>query len=342
MYAEDILRIPEPDPEVWWDDIERSMTGLRRIYLLMAALDLGVFDSMDKAKAPAELAQKVGVDSRFADGLCASLCEVGLLMPEGDNYVNSPVASTYLNKTSLYYQNHSFDRTKETLRRWQDVISVLKAGPEPMEPEKRMNGEWVRGIAERSILGRVQEVTRTISEKVDLSRGGRMLDLGGGHGLYAIAFCARNPGLQVDVFDRPSITPVTKDYISRFMAENVKTVDGDFEKDEFIGNGYDFLFSSFNQSGSDPKIISKMKAALKVGGKLIVRRHTMQNDSALQLFEWSLNNWGGPGGRSKPPTPNRLSLDDYRSALEDAGFKMLNEWSPDRFSVIIVSEKLGE
>jgi hypothetical protein len=338
---EELLRMPEPDPEAWWNDVENAMTGLRRTYLLLAAMDLKVFDAMQNAKGPEELAVEVGMDPRFAEGFCRSLCEAGLLRQEGGKYMNSPSASMYLNSSSPYYQLHSFGLVRESLPRWQDLPSVLRAGPDA-DRGKRMGEEWIRSIAERSMLGSVQRVTKAVSEVVDMSGGKRLLDLGGGHGLYAIAFSARHPDLRADVFDRPSITPVTREYISRYGASNVRAIEGDFERDESIGNGYDVLFSSFNQSGSDARVVPKMSRALKGDGTLVVRRHSGGWRGPLMDLEWSLAGRGGPGGHGKSSDPSRLSLEDYRAMLERNGFKMLNEWSPDKFSIVLVAKKLGD
>jgi methylase of polypeptide subunit release factors len=109
-------------------------------------------------------------------------------------------------------------------------------------------------MAENARCGVLQETIRIVMENVDFKNVKKMLDLGGGHGLYAIAFAKMNEKLQAFVFDLPSVTEKTKHFIEKHEAPNVDLIPGDFFKDE-IGNGYDLIFSSFNPGGKVPSLI---------------------------------------------------------------------------------------
>ena len=49
----------------------------------------------------------------------------------------------------------------------------------------------------------------------------RLLDVGGGHGLYSIKFCYRYPELEATIFDLPLATETTRKNIA---AENNRTI----------------------------------------------------------------------------------------------------------------------
>lgn len=62
----------------------------------------------------------------------------------------------------------------------------------------------------------------------------RLLDLGGGHGLYAIALRRLKPTLVATVFDLPHVEAVTREYASRYRVP-VDFYGGDFYSDELPG-----------------------------------------------------------------------------------------------------------
>ena len=76
-----------------------------------------------------------------------------------------------------------------------------------------------------------------------------MLDLGGGHGLYAIALARSEPGMQCVVFDLPQVGESCRISLAKYGVENQVSIRaGDFFRDDF-GRGYDLILSSSNPSG---------------------------------------------------------------------------------------------
>lgn len=106
-------------------------------------------------------------------------------------------------------------------------------------------------MAESAKCGALQETVRVVLENVDFKKVRRLLDLGGGHGLYSIAFAKKNEDIQAFVFDLPPVTEKTKQFIEKYNVSNVNLIPGDFFKDE-IGNNYDLIFSSFNPRRKSP------------------------------------------------------------------------------------------
>lgn len=92
--------------------------------------------------------------------------------------------------------------------------------------------------------GDLQRSVSAIASLSQFKNAKKLLDLGGGHGLYAIAFAQLNPNLDVSIFDLPHVAEITRDFIKRYrMKDRIKVIAGDFTKDD-IGNGYDIIFAS--------------------------------------------------------------------------------------------------
>ncbi|WP_269849642.1 methyltransferase [Methanosarcina horonobensis] len=64
----------------------------------------------------------------------------------------------------------------------------------------------------------LQETVRVVRENVDFTNVKKLLDLGGGHGLYAIAFSKLNEDLQAFVFDLPPVTKETRYFIKKIWS----------------------------------------------------------------------------------------------------------------------------
>jgi hypothetical protein len=100
-----------------------------------------------------------------------------------------------------------------------------------------------------------------------------MLDIGGGHGLYAIALCQENPDLQACVFDLPHVVPLTREYIGRYgMDGRVSARGGDILIDD-PGRGYDLIIVShllykFRDRLVD--VLGKVTESLAPGGLLVL------------------------------------------------------------------------
>lgn len=70
-----------------------------------------------------------------------------------------------------------------------------------------------------------------------------MLDVGGSHGLYTVAFCEKYPGLKGTVLDWEIGLEEARKTLEENpgMSDRIDLVERDFEKEE-LPNGYDFAF----------------------------------------------------------------------------------------------------
>ncbi len=131
---------------------------------------------------------------------------------------------------------------------WMNLPSILTHGPRQFDEEDFFAFQSLPSMAANALTGRLQEVTDIVSQLPRFAGCRRMIDLGGGHGLYAMALAIRNPDLIATVFDLPQVVPLTCETISRYgMEKQVTAVGGDFFTDS-IGFGFDIVLSSSNPS----------------------------------------------------------------------------------------------
>ncbi|MDQ1251271.1 MAG: hypothetical protein QG646_340, partial [Euryarchaeota archaeon] len=212
--------------------------------------------------------------------------------------------------------------------------------PEIFEKEPFF-GEVINCMAENARCGLLQDTVRTVMENVDLGKVKRLLDLGGGHGLYAIAFAKLNENLRAFVFDLPSVTEKTKNFISMYGASNVDVIPGDFFKDG-IGSGYDLIFSSFNPGGKVPALLPKISESLNPGGVFVTRQvldEKMKSNALLNL-DWNLWTFedmkkGGSGYSFE----NSVPFTEYIKMLSEHGLEVFSELDMKDASRIVFSRK---
>jgi precorrin-6B methylase 2 len=320
--------------------IENSLSGLKQFYLLTTAWDIKLFDFTINPKTPQELASELGYSEVMVRIFCDALTEMGLLIKISKAYINSSMATNYLCRTSPHCMTCTLQMMKANVNPWTQLVNILKNGPMDKDRIEMFGDGWLLSIAEWAEVSSVSNTIKVITSHLDLQGWRRLLDIGGGHGLYAIAFTTLKPQLEAFVFDLPRIIPITNRYIEAYSAERVHVFPGDFYKDN-IGRDYDAVFSSFNQSCSDPVLIPKLVQALKAGGDVVLHRlKDTAREGTLKALDWNLLSIEEKKIRGKA----RLSDDfvdrkTYLKQLELAKLTIRDIVSVDEDSEVIFARK---
>lgn len=338
---QDLLTPPNPPVQELSSLLEKSAEGLKTYHLIVTAWEAGVFEHTATPKTAKQLSEELGgYHEAMLQLFLDTIAEVGLLTKTADAYTNTPLSNTYLCTSSPYYMEHALRNMKTNIDRWGQLPSIIKNGPIKANRSDFFNQDWLIGIAENARAGTVANVLSNLTSHLDPKGWRRLLDLGGGHGLYAIAFTALNPQLEAYVFDLPAMTTVTERFTKEYNATSVHILPGDFTKDG-IGGDYDVIFSSFNQSCLDPALITKMAAALTPGGYLVLRRFKdSTRKGALKTLDWNLLGFEGKKIGSKSHSGGAVAdQKTYHTRLEQAGLKILGTHSVDAISELTIAQK---
>jgi hypothetical protein len=320
--------------------MENALQGLERFYLLTTAWDSNLFEHTVTPKTAHELAHALNYHEAMTVMFCDALVEMGVLAKSGDAYVNTPLAQTYLTPSSEHYLTYTLHNMKRNADRWTQLPKLLKNGPIMQERTELFGENWLLSIAEWAQAGSVSDTINAVKPHVNWQNWRRLLDLGGGHGLYAIAFTALNPQLEAFIFDLPRVVSVTRKYVEEYNVQNVHILPGDFYHDS-IGQDYDVVFSSFNQSCSDPTLIPKIVNAVKPGGDVVLRRFKdSDREGALKTLDWNLLAFEGKQLGSKAHSAGPIvEREAYLDKLKQAGLEVQEIVSVDAFSEIIFARK---
>lgn len=337
------------DESLW--DFEPSVNGkslveMLRAYqeplLLYQALKAGVFEALDDSPKSAEaLAQKIEAVPSRLPLLLDALVALGLLEKRGDTYANSQVARVFLSSQSRFYLGDLIELqlSPQRLDRWQKVSDWLK-GEEigRWNPQEAFNPSFVRAMAQATLGYKgFGPTVLAVADHPSFRSARRLLDLGGGHGLYAIALKRLRPELEATIFDLPQVEPVAREY-ARLYGTQVFFVGGDFHQSELppqqdIVLAFDIFYPSQVET-----VLAKVYQSLNPGGYLFAKHYlldstrTTPKQAALFALQSKLTN---PGSRV-------YTLHEIEEMLLNTGFQ-LEAAIPagDSTSTLLVAKKPG-
>jgi SAM-dependent methyltransferase len=299
----------------------------------LAGVRLGVFDALDKGPGTAtDVAGQLRADVRGTEALLEALTSLHYLRRRGNRYSNQPTASRWLTQqrdpdfveATRFLEMAAFDL-------WGDVEQAVRVG-RPVRPFY----EWLEADPERSAA--FQAWTRWIAgalapEIVRRARlpedAHRLIDVGGGHGRYAAAYCRAVPGLSAVVFDLPTALRSAEDLLGEPQLEGrIQLQPGDFLADD-LGAGFDvaLLINIVHglSEGDNRRLIGRVAEALNPGGTLVIAEQFIGRAPGPAVYAiqrlLDLNFHLALGGRT-------YRYADVTGWLTDAGFH-----SPKRISL---------
>ncbi len=161
-----------------------------------------------------------------------------------------------------------------------------------------------------------------LTRSVDLAGRRRLLDVGGGSGIYACAFAARNPGLTATVLEQRPVDAIAATLITeRGFAGRVDVVASDFMRAP-LPEGFDVhLFSNVLHDWDTPDVQRLLEAsarALAPGGLLVVHDAFINDDKSgpVAVAEYSAMLMHSTQGKC-------YATSEYSQMIRSAGFEQV-------------------
>lgn len=269
-------------PTVKSGSIADFTKGYQESMLMYQAFKTGIFEVLDGSpKNAADVAQAIKSIPERTVFLLNALVALGLLEKNDDLYTNSEEAQTFLVSGSKFYQGDLLELQLAPKRRqqWENIGDWLKGestgSVRSDKPDQVFNPSFVRAMAQGALSNKgFDETISLIASHCSFQTAQRLLDLGGGHGLYAIALKHIKPQLEAVVFDLPHVGQVTEEY-SRRYGTNVGFKPGNFYEDELpakqdIVLAFDVLYPAPNDKKEN--VLVKIHRSLNPGGYLFLKQ----------------------------------------------------------------------
>lgn len=321
MFNDDVLLnkpIVESDP--LYQFLNTCSRSFKQFKILDTAIRLGFFNHLDEWKSAVDVAEELSADPDLTDCMCTSLAEIGFIDQSGDAYKNSEFSACYFKNESPYFQGEVLLNIKNGFSLWEKLEEVVENGPIKVSEAYYFKDNLIHSLASEIVCGELQKTTSLIASLPEFSRAEKLLDLGGGHGLYSIALSRLNRNLEIDIYDFPDVIEATQKYLEKYDARRINLKPGNLFVDA-IGNDYDLVLFSYNPGGKNPELVPKISSCMKEGG-LFISKHVFYSkdegsrDQLLDI-EYNLSDFEGvKKGRKIYSFAKDLTFEAYLCLLE--------------------------
>ena len=319
MKYPDQARRPAADLEL----IDDLVTHYRAAHALFAAVELGVFDALAGGGQQANaLADAIGADRRAVRILLEALAALGFLERVGCEFRNAPVAALHLQSDSPMTLANNFRYQQRLCESWARLAQVVGTG-EPAVSLPRLLAEDP-GFVERYITAMAdvsQHPARELAERLDLNGVQRLLDVGGGGGVYARSLVDQSPGLQAVILDLEPTLRVADRLLQGYPhRQRIELRVGDYLEADFGAQEYDVVLLSqvlHDEGEEDVKVLLKKSLrALRPGGRLVIHDFMPSAGAAGEPFAalFSLHML------VQTPKGRAYCADEYEAWLGGCGF----------------------
>lgn len=244
--------------------------------ILLTAVRLDVFSVLNgKPKTAAETAARVGAHEPTLVLLLNALVAMGLLMKSARLYGNSGTAEAHLVRHSPQYIGHLLLLHDAEWNNWGHLEETIRSGKRTVDRHV-FETDPDLGANVLAVLHRIgRQSGPELAKRLRLEGPQHLLDLGGGAGTNAIAFCQVYPELTATVFELPATLTLTEKTVKDAGLESrISLRGGDFNRDG-LGGPYDVVLMSdilhYQTFETNLALVKKVYDHLTPGGRLVIK-----------------------------------------------------------------------
>lgn len=303
-------------------DIIADVRSYMKSRVILTAAELDFFTELDGNNVSAkDMADKLGLNERATTRILDCLVTYDLIEKKNGRYRTTEDGSrlSFRNPESVLPMVKHMNVIWEN---WNCLTEAIKKGANPrlipvVDSQSKEDQE--------AFIGAMHVAATRLSVKIadafDSSSFRKLLDIGGGSGIYTIAFLKNNPKLNAVIFDLKDVIPITQKKIRQEnLGERVGFVSGNFYTDA-LPTGCDLALLSAiihqNSPEQNIKLYQNIFRALDSGGSLLIRDHIMDTSrtkppaGALFALNMLVNT----------PAGDTYTFDEVKDSLETAGFE---------------------
>lgn len=284
-------QLPATDPT----SLLRRRDGVYAIDLLTAAIvEFRLFDALrGQPGTLTEICARFGWDERPADVLLTLCLAYGYLeRDESARHRPSAAALEHLCEGSPWDLTPYYASLRDRVV-VQDFVRVLRSGrPAHWSGLEEADDDWHGSMRRDDFARRFTAAMdcrgvylgKCLADAVAdlLAPARRLLDLGGGSGVYACALAANAPQLEATVYEQAPVDAIARERIeSRGLAARVRVASGDLFHDPWPEGCDLHLYSNVMHDWGPPEILAllrRSRESLAPGGKVLVHEVFLDPD----------------------------------------------------------------
>ncbi len=171
-----------------------------------------------------------------------------------------------------------------------------------------------------ALAGRARNVAPALVQAAPLADARRLLDVGGGTGIYSLAYLQANPDLRAVIWDRPEVLRVAAEFAAEVgVADRLELIPGDMFADPVPEGADTILLSNILHDWDVPacrELLHRLAGSMPPGGRLLIHDVTLDDDLSgpLPVALYSAALFTLTEGRA-------YSAGEFQSWLEGAGLR---------------------
>ncbi len=297
--------------------------------ILLTAVHLDLFSALKGVSLTInQLAETNALNPRALELVLNALVAMRVLTKNEKMYANTAVAERYLVQSSSEYVGHLLILHDAEWDQWGRLADVVKTGKSPvLQHVFETNPDL--GAQVLTVLDRIGRGSGpALAQRLNLKGANRMLDIGGGAGTNAIAFCREYSDLTATVFDLPSTLKVTKQCVEEAgLSDRIQLLPGNFHEDAFQGSFDVALMSDilhYQDGKANAALVRKVYDCLNDNGRLIIKDRFLDPQRTSPAWTTAfavhilVNTEKG----------ECFTMEETRQWMEHAGFQRIEELEP--------------
>ena len=248
--------------------------------LLAAAVHLDLFSRLEnQAMDRQQICSTLEIQDRPADVMMTLFTAMGLVDRRDEGFGLTPLSRSYLTRGS-HYSLLPYFASLGTRSVCRTMLNVLRTG-EPASWADSDRQEWVSAMQDAAFAesftaamdSRGACFAPLLAKSLNCANRTRLLDIGGGSGIYACHLVREYPHLQASILEKPPADAVAGGFVGKMgLSDRVGIVAGDmFEK---IPSGYDVhllsnVLHDWDQDDVE-RILARSFQALTPGGSIAI------------------------------------------------------------------------
>jgi hypothetical protein len=291
----------------------------RRSAALAAAVRIGLFDRLDGGPKPvAALAAELRLPERGVHLLCRALLAMGLLERSGDAVALAADAAHYLVRGRAHWLGGLIELEVEHFLSPALVLDALRRGGPSVyggdDPWRAHEADPARADAFLRAMHSISaEPARALAAALEPGSIRRLLDVGGGSGVFAIELTRAHPELEVVVLELPATCERARAYLAAApdVSPRIRLCAADFFHDPLPGGCDAALLSQILHDYPPARcetLLRRLHGALAPPARLIVHEKLIAEDGSgplanalvdLDMLVWTEGQqWSEPGLRA--------------------------------------------
>lgn len=271
---------PPPAAPVW-----TAIEGLARYHVLVAALDLDVFDALGRTGPTdaAGLAANLEVSAPHLESLLDSVVALGLLDQVRGRYELNDTARRYLLSDGPASMADLVAVAPGPHANWTELAETIRRGRPRMPIDDDPAAFYVPLVEGTFTTIHRAAMRADLKIRFSAMRAPRVLDLGAGGAPWAIAVLGACPEATAVVNDLPGVVEVARRKLTEHgVADRAELRPGDFHTVDIEDDAFDLVVLGHicRTEGPDGArhLVDRAHRALRPGGRLVLSDYFVDNE----------------------------------------------------------------